>query len=217
MARIQHSGSCSGAVSLLAMLDAHTASQLEAELGPQWRLQRVSRIEEALWRLRSPGIAAMLVGIEPPPGEVQQMLEHALQARPEVPLIVVARPEAAAAAAHALEHGAAAVLPCPPRAPLAAAIIERAIAVARGSRAQLQASELEYRERITGLVQSIRHEINNPLTGILGHAEFGVRTNGLDSTVARRFSSIVKLTEDIRGILKKLENSPEDLARLVQR
>ena len=52
-------------------------------------------------------------------------------------------------------------------------------------------------EQVHFMCMSIRHEINNPLTGILGLSEIALATGGLPPGVERRFQLILEMAEQI--------------------
>ena len=52
----------------------------------------------------------------------------------------------------------------------------------------------------------LRHEINNPLTGILGNAELVLAgSDGLSADVRRRVETIVGLAVRLRDVVRNLE------------
>lgn len=58
---------------------------------------------------------------------------------------------------------------------------------------------------IADLVAHVRHEINNPLTGVLGQAQLLLREE-LSSTARRRVETIEQLAARIRDIVAQLRN-----------
>jgi signal transduction histidine kinase len=58
---------------------------------------------------------------------------------------------------------------------------------------------------IADLVAHVRHEINNPLTGIIGQAQLLLRTD-LDEASRRRIETIEQLASRIRDIVARLRD-----------
>jgi len=61
-------------------------------------------------------------------------------------------------------------------------------------------------EQIHFLCLSVRHEINNPLTAILGLSEMALASRDLPPEVELRFQKILAMAEEIREVLRRLEN-----------
>lgn len=55
-------------------------------------------------------------------------------------------------------------------------------------------------------VARIRHEINNPLTGVIGQAQLLLRGSDLDETARRRVETIEQLSIRIRDIVARLRD-----------
>ncbi|MDT5122878.1 MAG: His Kinase (phospho-acceptor) domain [Acidobacteriota bacterium] len=71
---------------------------------------------------------------------------------------------------------------------------------------RLRALVAEYEARlneVADLVAHVRHEINNPLTGVLGQAQLLLREE-LSSTARRRIETIEQLATRIRDIVAQL-------------
>jgi signal transduction histidine kinase len=71
---------------------------------------------------------------------------------------------------------------------------------------RLRALVAEYEARlneVADLVARVRHEINNPLTGVLGQAQLLLREE-LSPTARRRVETIEKLATRIRDIVAQL-------------
>jgi signal transduction histidine kinase len=60
-------------------------------------------------------------------------------------------------------------------------------------------------DEIADLVSRVRHEINNPLTGVIGQAQLLLRAD-LDPTVRSRVEKIEQLATRIRDIVAKLRD-----------
>ncbi len=203
--------------SVLMIADYRNGTAVEAALSERWRIQRVHRIEEAVWRLRSGRFAALILGLSLSEESGQVALEEVVRAYPEIPVVVLLEPGAEADAAWALSRGAAGYVPAGPAlAVLLEPVLEQALLSTRLRKAESDARELEYRDQLRALALSIRHEINNPLTGILGSAEMALKTPELPPAMVRRLTNIVKLTEEIRSLLQELEAVPDKTSRLWQ-
>jgi signal transduction histidine kinase len=91
--------------------------------------------------------------------------------------------------------------------PLAAGLIER----------RLRALEAEYRDSITPRIEwpsdigeVFRHEINNPLTGILGNAELVLaHREAFTAAETQRLETVVDLAVRLRETIRRLGNSIE--------
>ncbi len=213
MSRSPKSETCA----VLVMTDFRHGASVQSALGERWRLQRVNRTEEALWRLRSGRFAALILSLRPPHESNQETLEDVLRAYPETPVVVLVEPGAEAQAARALSRGASGYVVVGPALPvLLEAVLESALHSTHLRKMQSRALELEHRDQVSGLALAVRHEINNPLTGILGSAEMALKSPDLPSALRRRLLNIVKLTEEIRKILQELETIPEKPSRLWQ-
>ncbi len=202
---------------LLAMTDYRYASTIEAALEERWNVQRVSRTEEALWRLRSGGFDALLLGLRLDYESSEEVFKDVARAHPDIPVVVLMEPSLEAKAARALSLGAAGYVPAGEAMPLLLdPVLEQAVIAANFRRLQSRSLELEHKEQLRLLALAIRHEINNPLAGILGHAEMALRLPDLPPGLARRLSSIVKLTGLIRVLMEELETIHEGPSRLWQ-
>jgi signal transduction histidine kinase len=60
-------------------------------------------------------------------------------------------------------------------------------------------------DEIADLVSRVRHEINNPLTGVIGQAQLLLRAD-LDATVRSRVEKIEQLAVRIRDIVAELRD-----------
>jgi signal transduction histidine kinase len=82
-----------------------------------------------------------------------------------------------------------------------------------------RASASEYEERLTefaDLAARVRHEINNPLTGLIGQAQLLLREE-LSDTARRRVQTIEQLANRIRDTVAELRTvqrpNPNNAAR----
>ena len=74
------------------------------------------------------------------------------------------------------------------------------------AKAELASSRLEFAE-VAALVARVRHEINNPLTGVLGQAQLLLRED-LSESALKRVQTIEKLAlrlNDIVGQLREVK------------
>lgn len=69
-------------------------------------------------------------------------------------------------------------------------------------------SDNDHLELIHQFAATVNHEINNPLTSIIGQAEISeiAYENGMEETLRKALQNIIKEAEKIRFITKKLEN-----------
>ncbi len=61
-------------------------------------------------------------------------------------------------------------------------------------------------DALSELCQNLRHELNNPLTGILGNAEMALACPDLPPQLERRLRNILLMAERIREVLRALES-----------
>ena len=140
-----------------------------------------------------------------------------MRAHREAVVVVLVEPGAEPQAARALSLGAAGYVLTGPTLPvLLEPVLEQALLSTRLWKTQSQALQLESQDQLRALALGIRHELNNPLTGILGSAEMALKSPELPPPFARRFTNIVRLTEEIRELLQELETVPEKPFRLCQ-
>ena len=202
---------------VLAMTDFRHGMAIEETLGDRWHVQRAHGAEEVLWRLRSRRYAGVLFTLQSSQEQGLEALEEVLRAHPEAAVVVLVEPGAEPQAARALSLGAAGYVPTGAALPvLLEAVLEQALFSARLWKTQSQALELEYKDQLRALALTVRHEINNPLTGILGSAEMALKSSELPPSLVRRLTNIVRLAEEIRAQLQELEAAPEKLSRLWQ-
>ena len=201
---------------VLVMTDYRHAATVGSLLENRWRVQRVSRTEEALWRLRSGDFVALILSLQLTHESSQETLKDVVHAYPEIPVVVLVEPGAEQKAAWALSHGAACYVATSAALPvLLEPVLEHALLAAHSRKVQSRALELERKDQLRLLALAIRHEVNNPLTGILGNAEIALKSPDLPPVLHRRLSNIVKLTEEIRALLQELETIPEGPSRLL--
>ena len=98
--------------------------------------------------------------------------------------------------------------------PLTAALIERKLRSAEMSRSVLGMSWAEFPDNIGSV---FRHEINNPLTGILGNAELVLsHRDKLTSADIQRLQTVVDLAVRLRETIRRLSDGWENQAHSVK-
>ncbi|MGH9685205.1 MAG: histidine kinase dimerization/phospho-acceptor domain-containing protein [Candidatus Acidiferrales bacterium] len=91
--------------------------------------------------------------------------------------------------------------------PLAAALLERRLRWAERSEAAVGPP---WKELPGDVAEIFRHEINNPLTGVLGNAELVLaHRERLHSVDAQRLQTVVELAVRLRETVRRLSNSWE--------
>ncbi len=117
----------------------------------------------------------------------------------------------------ALEHGAAGyVLAGPGLEALLPAVLEHAFEGHQSRQLERRGRDLQHRNELRDVATALRHEINNPLTGILGNAEMGLAMPGLPEVLERRLRNVVRMAEQIRQVLQELEHFPDQRCRLLE-
>lgn len=92
--------------------------------------------------------------------------------------------------------------------PLAAGLVERRLRWAAASRSVLAPPRTEFYGDIATV---FRHEINNPLTGILGNAELLLtHKDRLSAIEAQRLQTIVDLAVRLRETIRRISNAWEN-------
>lgn len=171
-------------------------------LGPSWCVHRANA-EDAVRQLQPGGFTICLVDLSlKGAGAVIQQVRRKC---PQLPVVVIGRAGGEAAVADALRQGVAGFVPATALRVLLGPVLEQAIQprlVGSEGPGELIMDELRL------LALALRHEINNPLTGILGNAEFALTAPDLSPVLERRLRNIVKLAEHIRDLLRQLEDFP---------
>jgi signal transduction histidine kinase len=92
--------------------------------------------------------------------------------------------------------------------PVAVGLVERRLQLAR--MAIVASSEEIKRARSPNFGEILRHEVNNPLTGILGNAEMLLaRRDGLPASAIERLETIANLAVRLRETVRRLSSAAE--------
>ena len=141
--------------------------------------------------------------------------ESVRQLRVIAPVILLAPVEQQAAAARLVAAGDVEfVARAGDFIPLAACLIERKLQWAEMSKSVLGSSWIEFGSDIGSI---FRHEINNPLTGILGNAELLLaHRERLTSVDTQRLQTVVDLAVRLRETIRRLSDAWENQPRSVK-
>jgi signal transduction histidine kinase len=143
-------------------------------------------------------------------GQSQQALERAIDRLVEAaPVIVVAAPERQAELSFLLGSGAADFVARTGNfVPVAVELVERRIRLATAGAASQSANTRD--EWATDFGEILRHEVNNPLTGILGNAEMLLaRRDHLPPSAVERLETIAYLAVRLRETVRRLSSAAE--------
>lgn len=183
---------------LLVVCPPAEGKDLRARLQGGWpdlSSRVVSKMPEAVKRLRGGQVRAVVCDLEIF-AEFSAALRREQILAGELPVVLLVAPGSEDKAARAMEQGAAALL-------LKAGSYERLLPV-------LVEQVLQTRRTWEQLGRFIRHEINNPLTGILGNAELALDAGeSLPVVTSKRLRTIIELTVRLRNLLRTLEGSPQ--------
>ncbi|MCH7765460.1 MAG: hypothetical protein IH916_02765 [Acidobacteria bacterium] len=169
---------------------ARLARRLRASL-PQIFVTAVSRMQEAVSALKTRRMHAVVCDLRFFPKMYAAVARQSAGDR-TVPIIVLAPEGAEAQVAAALQQGAAGFL-------VKAGDYGRVLPLVVERVAQVLSSWVE-------VGKLVRHEINNPLTGILGNAELILASeHELPDEVRSRVTTIVHLAVRLRDLVKSLE------------
>ena len=149
-----------------------------------------------------------------PPDQARETLEAAVARLTEAaPVVVVAAPERQAELAFLIASGAVGfVVREGDFLPLTVGLLQRRVRLAeQAARAELPPFLME--ETNSDFGEALRHELNNPLTGILGNAELLLaeckRGNGdpKQNVAAQRLQTIAELAVRLRETVRRLSNA----------
>lgn len=132
------------------------------------------------------------------------------------PLILIAAPESQSEVANLVAGGSVEfVARVADFTPVAAALIERRLRWAELSETALAASNAGFSEDIGEI---FRHEINNPLTGILGNAELLLSHHErFPSVDLQRLQTVVDLAVRLRETVRRVSSAWDSAARTAKR
>jgi signal transduction histidine kinase len=171
-------------------------------------LRPIARRAEA--RRLAAGISVFLLdqsGIE---ASSKQVLKRTVARLVEVaPVIVVAAPERQSELTALLNSGATDFVARTGNfVPVAVGLVERRLQLAR--MAMVPSSEEIKSARSDNFGEILRHEVNNPLTGILGNAEMLLaRRDGLPASAIERLETIAHLAVRLRETVRRLSSAAE--------
>ena len=171
-------------------------------------LRPIARRAEA--RRLAAGISVFLLdqsGIE---ASSKQVLKRTVERLVGVaPVIVVAAPERQSELTALLNSGATDFVARTGNfVPVAVAFVERRLKLAR--MAMVASSEEIKNARSVNFGEILRHEVNNPLTGILGNAEMLLaRRDGLPPSAIERLETIAHLAVRLRETVRRLSSAAE--------
>ena len=201
---------------LLTVLDHRMRILVEAALaGGEWLSEWVSSTAEGISRLEGQRFDAVLTQAELSDSTGRELLQHVFSLRSGVPVVFLAPPGGEEEIARALEHGAAGYALAGPGLPtLLPAVLEHAVQVSRSRELERRGRDLQHRSDLRAVCTALRHELNNPLTGVLGNAEMALATPNLPAPLERRLRNVVRMAEQIRDVLQDLEHFPDQPSHL---
>jgi len=198
---------------LLGIADARLAKRVADEVGRFANLDALtcpSSMEELLDTLArtDPHVILlddMLLGGAP-------LLESLRQLAEKAPVILLAPAARQAQVASLVAEGEVEFVVCVGDfVPLAASLLERRLRWAESANPVPERPSVELPEDIAEI---FRHEINNPLTGILGNAELLLaHRDRMHATDTQRLETVVSLAVRLRETVRRLSNSWENSVR----
>ncbi len=184
----------------------------------EWTVEWVSTAAEGISRVEGADFDAVLTQTDLPDGTGRELLDYVLSRKNGLPVLFLAIPGGEAEISAALDHGAAGYSLAGPGLPLLLpAVVGHAVRASRSRGLERRSSDLRHRSELRDLCASLRHQLNNPLTGILGNAEMGLATPALPPLLERRLRNIARMAEQIRQVLGELEGFPDQPARLLDK
>ena len=182
----------------------------EALEASDWRREWASTAAEGLSRLGRHRFEAVLTQTELPDSTGRELLQEVHSVRSEIPVLFLGSAGSEKEVALALERGAAGyALAGPGLQFLLPAALEQAVNLGRSRELERRGRNLQHRNELGSLCLALRHELNNPLTGILGNAEMELARSNLPAPLEHRFQNIVRMAEQIRDVLRDLEQFPD--------
>ncbi len=179
-----------------------------AGTGGRYRTVAVRTVEAAKKRIGRRAPAAIFLDESAVDGEPGgETLEAAAAALAEAaPVVVAASPEKQAVLSYLITSGAVDfVARTNEFVPLVAGMLDRRVRMAEGAAGMAQSP----REELPGdFGEILRHEVNNPLTGILGNTELLLaRRDGLPPAAVERLETIAGLAVRLRETVRRLSNA----------
>ena len=203
---------------LLGVLDHRLRLQAEAALDQAgWCLKWVSSAAEAVSYLQKQCFDAVLIQAELSDSTGRELLQPVMRMKNGLPVVLLAEPGEEAEVAAALGYGAAGYLVAGPTLPsLLPAVLEHVVQIARERELERRSFELLHLNELRQLSTTLRHELNNPLTGILGNAEMALTMPNLSRLLEQRLRHILQMAEQMRSVLRELEQFPDQPGHLLE-
>jgi nitrogen-specific signal transduction histidine kinase len=194
---------------LLGVADAALGERLARELerfSNQGTITVISRLSQLRERLRDSSPRAILLDEAILQGT--PLVELLRQLTETAPVILLGSPEKRADISHLIAEGDVDfVARTGDFIPLAASLVERRLRWAERSESMLGPP---WAALPTGGAEILRHEINNPLTGILGNAELVLaHRDRLPAADTQRLQTVVDLAVRLRETTRRLSNAWE--------
>ena len=181
----------------------------------RYELEHAWRLSEALERLSAGGVDVLLLDLSLPDAQGMQTVARALEAAPDVPIIVLTGLEDDLLAVQAVQAGAQDYLP---KGRLDPTLLARSIRYAmerkrlEHERAELLRSEKAARERAEAAVRArddvlhvVSHDLGNSLSAIV------VNTSVLIRTIPEGEQEVREKIRAIRNLAKEMQRLREDL------
>ncbi len=189
-------------VAFLVAADAELTRSLIAELvraGKRYQLPIAATLPQARERLRRSSPAVMLLDESALDGASLRVVARELASL--APVIILASPTRQAELASLVAtQSVDFVARAGTYVPMVAALLERRICEAERREVTFPGVELPQ-----DFAELLRHEVNNPLTGILGNAEILLaRRDRLPAAVAQRLETIADLAVRLREAVRRL-------------
>ena len=179
-----------------------------AAFGGRYRTLAVSSVEQArMGFVRMPPAVVFLDESAIDPLHDGESLESAVSLLAETaPVIVAAAPEKQSDLAFLITAGAVDfVARVSHFVPIAAGMLERRMRIAQHVEGMIQ---FPYDEVAGDFGEILRHEVNNPLTGILGNTELLLaRRDRLPPAAVERLQTIAELAVRLRETVRRLSNA----------
>ena len=203
---------------LLEVLNHRMHTLVEAALaGSDWRREWVPSAVQGISRLESGPLDVVLTQDELPDSTGRELLLQMLSIKSGLPIVFLAPPDAEQEIAAALAHGAAGYAVTGSALPtLLRAVLEHAVHASRTRELERLSRDLHRHSELRELCTTLRHELNNPLTGILGNAELALSSPNLAPPLAHRLGHIVRMAEQMRDVLHDLERFPDQPSHLFE-